>query len=85
LEIILNKLQVNTRNEILLLAKNRLVALVKDNNDKMWALGEVNGLDLTGGGSGSGTAFGDRNGYTLTFTGNEKELAPLFTGTVPLD
>jgi len=58
---------------------------VKDNNDKMWALGEVNGLDLTGGGSGSGTAFGDRNGYTLTFTGNEKELAPLFTGSVPLD
>lgn len=85
LEIILNKLQVNTRNEILLLAKNRLVAIVKDNNDQSWVLGELNGLDITGGGSGSGTAFGDRNGYTLTFTGNEKELAALFTGTPPLD
>ena len=85
LEIILNKLQVNTRNEILLLAKNRLVALVQDNNNKTWVLGIDNGLDLTGGGSGSGTAFGDRNGYTLTFTGNEKELAALFTGTPPVD
>jgi hypothetical protein len=84
LEIILNKLQVNTRNEILLLAKNRLVALVQDNNDKIWVLGFGNGLDITGGGSGSGTAFGDRNGYTLTFTGNEKELAALFTGTPPV-
>jgi hypothetical protein len=84
LEIILNKLQVNTRNEILLLAKNRLVALVQDNNDKIWVLGFSNGLDLTGGGSATGTAFGDRNGYTLTFTGNEKELAALFTGTPPV-
>ena len=85
LEIILNKLQVNTRNEILLLAKNQLVAIVKDNNNAFWILGKDNGLDLTGGGSGTGTAFGDRNGYTLTFTGNEKELAPLFTGTPPLE
>lgn len=84
LEIILNKLQVNTRNEILLLAKNNLVAIVVDNNGVSWILGFANGLDITGGGSGSGTAFGDRNGYTLTFTGNEKELAASFTGTVPL-
>jgi hypothetical protein len=83
LEIILNKLQVNTRNEILLLAKNNLVAIVKDNNDAQWILGFSNGLDITGGGSATGTAFGDRNGYTLTFTGNEKELAGLFTGTPP--
>lgn len=84
LEIILNKLQVNTRNEILLLAKNRLVAIVTDNNGLKWILGKDNGLDLTGGGPNSGTAFGDRNGYVLTFTGSEKELAAGFTGTVPV-
>lgn len=84
LEIILNKLQVNTRNEILLLAKNRLVVILTDNNGTKWVLGKDNGLDLTGGGPASGTAFGDRNGYTLTFTGNEKELAPSFTGSVPV-
>ena len=85
LEIVLNKLQVNTRNEILLLAKNNLVAIATDSNGFSWVLGFANGLDITGGGSATGTAFGDRNGYTLTFTGNEKELAPLFTGVPPLD
>jgi len=84
LEIILNKLQVNTRNEILLLAKNRLVAIVKDNNGNSWLLGKENGLDITGGGSASGTAFGDRNGYTITLTGNEKQLAYSVTATIPV-
>lgn len=84
LELILNKLQVNSRNEILLLAKNRLAIIVEDNNGDKWFLGRQQGLDLTGGGSASGTAFGDRSGYTLTFTGNEKELAPKVTATIPV-
>src|SRR5689334_21696326 len=33
-EIILNKRQANTRNEIMLMAKNNLVFIVTDNNDK---------------------------------------------------
>jgi len=85
LEVILNKMQTNTRNEILLLAKNSLVAIAEDNNGTKWILGKDNGLDITGGGSATGTAFGDRNGYTITFTGNEKELAASYTGTIPLD
>lgn len=76
LEIVLNKLQVNTRNEIILLGQNRLCIIVEDNNSRYWMLGYKNGIDLTGGGSASGTAYGDRNGYTLTFTGSENELAP---------
>lgn len=76
LTIILNKLQANTRNEILLLAKNLLDCIVKDNNGKYWFLGLTKGLDITGGSSGSGTAEGDRSGYTLTFTGKEPALAP---------
>lgn len=84
LEVILNKLQVNTRNEILLLAKNRLAVVATDNNGDNWFLGVAYGLDLTGGGSATGTAFGDRSGYTLTFTGNEKELAPKVTAVIPI-
>ncbi len=76
LSIVLNKLQANTRNEILLLAKNTLMAVVQDANDKYWLLGRYSGLDVTGGTSATGTAQGDRNGYSLTFTGGEKELAP---------
>ena len=76
LSVVLNKLQANTRNEILLLAKNTLMAVVQDANDKYWLLGRYSGLDVTGGTAATGTAQGDRNGYTLTFTGGEKELAP---------
>ena len=82
LTIILNKMQANTRNEILLLAKNNLITIVQDGNDKYWLLGKTNGLDMTGGGSASGTAQGDRNGYTLTFSGGEAALAPEVTSGI---
>ncbi len=76
MSIVLNKLQANTRNEILLLAKNTLMAVVQDANDKYWLVGRYTGLDVTGGTAATGTAQGDRSGYTLTFSGGEKELAP---------
>lgn len=76
LSIILNKLQANTRNEILLLAQNILVAVVGDNNGKYWYLGKVHGLNMSGGNGATGTAQGDRSGYTLTFSASEGALAP---------
>ena len=76
LSIVLNKLQANTRNEILLLAQNTLLVVVQDANDKYWLLGRTQGCDVTGGTAATGTAQGDRNGYTLTITGAEKQLAP---------
>jgi hypothetical protein len=75
LTIILNKLQANTRNEILLLAKNLLVAVAKDNNGKYWYLGKTRGIDLTAGSATSGTADADRRGYTVTIAVSEPELA----------
>ena len=76
LSIVLNKLQVATRNEILLLAQNTLLCVVKDNNDQTFLLGRVQGINLTGGNAATGTAQGDRSGYTLTFSATEKELSP---------
>ena len=76
LTIVLNKLQANTRNEILLLAQNTLLAVVGDNNGKYWFLGKVHGLNLSGGNGATGTAQGDRSGYTLTFSASESSLAP---------
>ena len=76
LTVVLNKLQANTRNEILLLAKNRLVAVAKDNNGKYWYLGLTRGIDITAGSAQSGAALGDRSGYSLTFTGQEADLSP---------
>lgn len=82
LTIVLNKLQVNTRNEILLLAKNVLLCVAEDANGKYWLLGRLQGLDITAGSSATGTAQGDRNGYSLTFSGGEKELAPEVSSSI---
>lgn len=82
LTVVLNKMQANSRNEILLLAQNRLMAIALDNNGKYWLVGRTNAIDLTGGDSSTGTAHGDRNGTTLTFTGMEAELAPEVDSTI---
>jgi len=74
--IIINKQNVAVRNEILLLAKNNCVVVMKDNNDTWRLYGREYGLRLLGGSAANGVAWGDRNGYTLNFTGAEKELAP---------
>lgn len=80
--IILNKQQVAMRNEILLLAKNRLVVIIKDNNLTYRLLGREFGLMLQTGTATTGTAWGDRNGYTLNLTGSELELAPFVDPSV---
>jgi hypothetical protein len=74
--IVINKQNVAVRNEILLLAKNRLVVVIKDNNLTYRLYGREFGLMVQTGTAETGTAWGDRNGYTLNFTGNELELAP---------
>lgn len=75
LDLIINKMQANTRNEIMLLGRNNLTAVVGDNSGKYFLLGREFGLVLATGTGASGTAWGDRNGYTLAFAGNERELA----------
>jgi hypothetical protein len=72
---VINKQNVSVRNEILLLAKNRLAIVVVDNNDTYRLYGWDQGVRLNEGNAGSGTAWGDRNGYTLVFTGKQRELA----------
>ena len=80
LSIILNRLDVSTRNEILLLAKNNLWIAIKNRNGLFQLMGEQLGADLTAGESGPGKAGTDRSGHSLTFSAEEPELAP-FIGT----
>lgn len=80
--IILNKQQVSVRNEILLLAKNLLMIIIHDNNDTYRLFGRIAGLRLESGSFATGTAWGDRNGYTLNFTGKEAEAAPFVQASV---
>ena len=73
LTIVVNKLAADINTELKLLAQNILIAVVKDNNNKFWMLGKERGLDMSGSTSGSGTAFGDRSGYSLVFVGKEPD------------
>lgn len=68
----INRMTQAVRNELRLLALNRLMAIVKDRNGKYWLLGRNNGLDINAGTAQTGTAMGDRNGYEMTFTGMEE-------------
>lgn len=82
LTIVCNKMQTATRNELLLLNKNRLIAVAKDANGAYWLLGKTRFLHATAGNSGTGTASGDRNGYTFTYTALEPSLAPSVDSTI---
>lgn len=72
----INKQTVSVRNELLLLGKNRLLIVVKDNNGKYLVYGYANGLMLEPSVAKTSTKYGERNGYELVFSGNEFELAP---------
>jgi len=71
LTLIINRLQVQVRNEMFVLAQNRLIAIVRDRMDQFWVLGADTGLEVTAGTSQTGTANGDRSGYEITFTSME--------------
>ena len=82
LQFIINKLQVAVRNELRLLARNRVLAIVRDQNDRYWLLGAANGCDMSAGTAQTGTTFGDRSGYDITLTGMEVEPMYLVSGTL---
>lgn len=71
LTMALNKLTAEDRNEIKLIASNRIFAVAEDFNGNQLLYGYQNGLDANGGTVETGTAKGDRSGYTLTFLGEE--------------
>lgn len=75
LTFILSKLDTAKRNEMQLLAKNRVVAIVEtmEATPSYWVMGATHGLDFASGTGASGTAAADLNGYTMTFTGLEPE------------
>lgn len=74
--IVLNRRSATIRNELMLLAKNNVVIITVENGGKYFLYGRTQGLQLNGLETGTGTAWGDRNGSTLPFVGNETELAP---------
>jgi|TARA_R100001244_G_scaffold63793_1_gene52889 hypothetical protein len=75
--IMLNRLTKEDQNEIKLLGATKVRIFAQLNqqlangHDVFLALGMANGMELNAGTMDSGAAWGDRNGYTLTFDGME--------------
>jgi|TARA_R110000824_G_scaffold396622_1_gene598301 hypothetical protein len=75
--IVMSKLDATKRNEIKLLAQNRLVAIVETNDEvpAYFVVGVTTGLEVSAGTSASGTAYADLQGYSITLSG--MEAAPM--------
>ena len=71
----INRLSVAVRNELLLLAKNRLLIVIVDENGEGWLFGKDYGMQIAGIEAKTGVQLADRNGYELSFEGKEKEFA----------
>lgn len=72
LTAVLYRYSQEKRNQLLVLGQNDNVKIIaQDQNDVFYLLGQVNGMYLSGGSGATGTAFGDRNGFELIFTGQE--------------
>lgn len=53
-----------------------------DNTGRFFLMGQFNGASLSEGNGQTGTAFGDLNGYSLTFTSPEPEPANEISGSL---
>ena len=91
--IVLNRLTKEDQNQIKLLGQTKVVifaelnATLANGHNVIVGLGVTNGMELNAGTMDSGAAFGDRNGYTLTFDGLEPIPFPMVADytTVPFD
>ena len=81
--VILNRLTKEDQNQIKLLGQTKVIIFAQLNetltngHDVIVGLGTTNGLELNAGTMDSGAAWGDRNGYTLTFDGMEALPFPM--------
>ena len=85
INITYNKLSKEDQQEIKLLSATKTVVFAELNqqlangHNVIVAMGMVNGMELNAGTMDSGAAWGDRNGYTLTFDGMEADPFAMMT------
>jgi len=87
LTMVMPLIDASSNDELYELMKGRLSVLVQDANDNLLIMGYNEGVEVSGGDVGTGTAKGDLNGYNLTFVAHEPLPAPLLASTagVPTD
>ena len=69
------KLQYETQIVLDKLIKNRLMVIVETKDGSYWLFGKLNGMEVSAGTANSGQAMNEFQGYQLTFSGMEKDLA----------
>jgi len=80
------KMQTQLRNQIKVLAQNPTIRMIVETNNvgansQYVYVGEDYGMQLLTSAGQTGTLFGDRNGYTLTFTGREPAPASFISAS----
>ena len=79
----LQKMDANKRNQILLLAQNRVLRIAfVDSNNVTYIAGLERGCVMSSGTASTGTAVSDLNGYTLTFQSQEPKSAVILASTL---
>jgi len=73
LALVLQKLDVDTRNEIKMLTMGEVIVFLEDYNGNVFLIGNEVGAQLTGGNFVTGGARGDMSGANLTFATAENE------------
>jgi len=82
-QVLFNRLTKEDQNQIKLLGATKVVIFAQLNqqlangHDVIICLGRVNGMELNAGTIDTGAAWGDKNGYTLTFDGMETDPFPM--------
>ena len=81
---VMNKMDQDKRNQLKLLARNRgIVLFVTTNNDDIYYLGgDFSGGFVSAGEGATGTAFGDRNGYSVSITTYSEEPMTRLSGAL---
>jgi hypothetical protein len=81
LTAVLYKYDQDKRNQLKLLSQNDAIQIIAvDQNDVQYYLGQTNGMYLSGGSAATGVSLGDRSGFELIWTGQEKEPANTISG-----
>lgn len=74
LSMVFNRMETTKRVAIMALAQADVVAIVEDNNGQYWYLGYDSPMFINAGDGPTGTAYADRNGYSITLEDDSKEL-----------
>lgn len=80
LVMVFNRMDTAKRLELAKFVQGELSALVEDNNGRVWYLGFDHPVVLSGGDALSGTAYADRNGYSVTLHDVSAEMPHEFSG-----